>query len=73
VLVTLLAPLRGGWLGSLLSQPAACIVPLTFTVMIAGSLATGRRVPPDVGRVLTRLHAPESMSGDLPSLGRSAR
>jgi hypothetical protein len=30
-------------------------------------------VPPDVGRVLTRLHAPESMSGDLPSLGRSAR
>jgi cation/acetate symporter len=48
-------------------------VPLTFVVMIAGSLLTRARVPADVGRVLIRLHAPESMSGDLPSLGRSAR
>jgi cation/acetate symporter len=57
----------------LLAQPAAWIVPLTFAVMVAGSLATRWRVPVDVGRTLLRLHAPESMSGDLPSLDRSAR
>jgi cation/acetate symporter len=73
VLTTLLLAPRGGWPGALLSQPAACIVPLTFAVMIGGSLVTRSRVPGDVGRVLLRLHAPESMSGDLPSLNRSAR
>jgi cation/acetate symporter len=73
VLTTLLLAPRGGWPGALLAQPAAWIVPLTFSVMISGSLATRRRVPGDVGRILLRLHAPESMSGDLPSLDRSAR
>jgi cation/acetate symporter len=72
VLVTLLRAPRGGWPDTLLAQPAAWIVPLTFAVMIAGSLVTRTRVPADVGRVLIRLHAPESMSADLPSLGRSA-
>ena len=73
VLVTLLRSPHGGWTGTLLAQPAAWIVPLTFAVMIVGSLITRSRVPADVGRVLIRLHAPESMSADLPSLGRSAR
>jgi cation/acetate symporter len=73
VLTTLLLSPRGGWPGALLAQPAAWIVPLTFAVMIVGSLATRWRVPVDVGRTLLRLHAPESMSGDLPSLDRSAR
>jgi cation/acetate symporter len=73
VLTTLLLSPRGGWPGALLAQPAAWIVPLTFAVMITGSLATRWRVPGDVGRVLLRLHAPEAMSGDLPSLDRSAR
>jgi cation/acetate symporter len=73
VLTTLLLSPRGGWPGALLAQPAAWIVPLTFAVMITGSLATRSRRPGDVGRVLLRLHAPEAMSGDLPSLDRSAR
>jgi cation/acetate symporter len=73
VFTTLLLSPRHGWPGALLAQPAAWIVPLTFTVMITGSLATRSRVPGDVGRVLLRLHAPEAMSGDLPSLDRSAR
>jgi cation/acetate symporter len=73
VLITLLLAPRGGWPGVLLAQPAAWIVPLTFAVMIGGSLTTRRRVPRDVARVLLRLHAPESMTGDLPSLDRSAR
>jgi cation/acetate symporter len=73
VLTTLLLSPRGGWPGALLAQPAACIVPLTFAVMIIGSLCTQRRLPGDVGRILLRLHAPESMAADLPSLNRSAR
>jgi len=73
VLTTLLLSPRGGWPGALLAQPAAWIVPLTFAVMITGSLLTRSRVPGEVGRILLRLHAPEAMSGDLPSLDRSAR
>src|SRR3954447_17587512 len=67
VLTTLLLSPRGGWPGALLAQPAAWIVPLTFAVMIIGSLVTRSRMPGDVGRILLRLHAPEAMSGDLPS------
>src|SRR4051794_37458967 len=73
VLVTLLRSPHGGWTGTLLAQPAAWIVPLTFAVMIVGSLITRSRVPADVGHVLIRLHAPESMVAQLPSLGRSSR
>ncbi|SDX58803.1 cation/acetate symporter [Modestobacter sp. DSM 44400] len=73
VLITLVGPGRHGWPGVLLSQPAAWVVPLVFAVMIGGSLLTRSRIPPDVSRVLIRLHAPESMAADLPSLDRSAR
>ena len=67
-------PPRGGWPGALLAQPAAWIVPAHLRGddrRLAGHPARG--CPADVGRVLLRLHAPESMSADLPSLGRSAR
>jgi cation/acetate symporter len=73
VLATVLLSPRHGWPAALLAQPAAWIVPLTVAVMVVGSLLTRDRVPPDVGRVLVRLHAPESMAADLPSLRRSAR
>ncbi|MFL6094335.1 MAG: sodium:solute symporter family transporter, partial [Blastococcus sp.] len=73
VVTTLLMSPRGGWPGSVLAQPAACIVPLTFAVMIIGSLCSQWRLPGDVGRVLLRLHAPESMAADLPSINRWAR
>jgi cation/acetate symporter len=73
VVTTLLMSPRGGWPGSVLAQPAACIVPLTFAVMIVGSLCSRWRLPGDVGRVLLRLHAPESMAADLPSINRWAR
>jgi hypothetical protein len=36
-------------------------VPLAFLVMVVGSLATGRRVPHDIGATMLRLHAPESL------------
>jgi cation/acetate symporter len=73
VLVTVLVSPQRGWPAALLAQPAAWIVPVAFGVMVAGSLLTRGRIRPDVGRVLVRLHAPESLAADLPSLDRSAR
>jgi cation/acetate symporter len=61
VLVTVVGPPLGGWPGALLAQPAAWTVPTAFAVMVLGSLATQRRVPPDVGRTMVQLHAPERL------------
>ena len=61
VLLTVLGPERGGWPGSLLAQPAAWTVPTAFAVMVLVSLATPRRIPPDVGRTMLELHAPDSL------------
>ena len=36
-------------------------MPLAFTVMVAVSLVTRRRVPPDVGATMLRLHTPEAL------------
>jgi Na+(H+)/acetate symporter ActP len=73
VLVTLTADVRHGWTGALHEQPAAWAVPITFAVMIAVSLATRRRIPADVGRVMVRLHAPETLAAELHGLDRSSR
>jgi cation/acetate symporter len=61
VLVTVLGPPLTGWPAQLVGQPAAWTVPLAFTVMVIGSLLTGKRVPVDVGATMLRLHAPESL------------
>jgi Na+(H+)/acetate symporter ActP len=61
VLLTVLGPPLSGWPAVLVNQPAAWTVPLAFTVMVVGSLLTSRRVPPDVGATMLRLHAPESL------------
>ncbi|HEY3632906.1 MAG TPA: hypothetical protein VGL21_18535, partial [Jatrophihabitantaceae bacterium] len=61
VLVTIIGGPESGWLGALLEQPAAWTVPLAFAVMATVSLLTQGRVPSDVGRVMVRLHAPESL------------
>jgi Na+(H+)/acetate symporter ActP len=50
-----------GWAGTLVAQPAAWTVPLAFAVMIGVSLATRDRVPPGVGGIMLRLHAPDSL------------
>jgi Na+(H+)/acetate symporter ActP len=73
VLVTIIAGDVPGWPGALLQQPAAWAVPLTFAVMVAVSLLTRSRLPADVGRVMVRLHAPESLAAELRTLDRSAR
>jgi Na+(H+)/acetate symporter ActP len=73
VLVTITSDVRDGWLGALLAQPAACTVPITFAVMMVVSLATRDRVPADVGRVMIRLHAPETLAAELRALDRSSQ
>ncbi|SCF42889.1 cation acetate symporter [Micromonospora mirobrigensis] len=61
VLVTVLGPPLAGWPATLTAQPAAWTVPLAFTVMVAVSVASRRRLPADVGATMLRLHAPDSL------------
>ncbi|MFD2766382.1 cation acetate symporter [Micromonospora eburnea] len=61
VLLTVLGPPLTGWPATLTTQPAAWTVPLAFTVMVAVSMATRRRLPRDVGTTMLRLHAPEAL------------
>ncbi|MER7166477.1 cation acetate symporter [Micromonospora sp. NPDC000207] len=61
VLVTVLGPPLSGWPATFVAQPAAWTVPLAFSVMILGSLASRRRTPGDVGTIMLRLHAPEAL------------
>jgi cation/acetate symporter len=61
VLITVLGPGLSGWPGALLAEPAAWTVPISFAVMVLGSLASQSRVPADVGRTMVQLHAPERL------------
>jgi Na+(H+)/acetate symporter ActP len=61
VLMTVLGPPLHGWPAALVAQPAAWTVPLAFTVMVVGSVATRRRTPGDVGATMLRLHAPDAL------------
>jgi Na+(H+)/acetate symporter ActP len=61
VLLTVLGHTGQGLVGTMLTYPAAWTVPLAFTVMVLVSLATQGRVPPNVGRTMLRLHAPDSL------------
>jgi cation/acetate symporter len=65
VLLTIFKLVHGGWAGSLLAQPAAWTLPITFAVMVLVSLATPRRIPRGTARTMVRLHAPEELSAAL--------
>ncbi len=54
-------PPTTGWVGVLLSQPAAWSAPLAFAAMIGASLLTAQRVPGHVRRFMVRLHTPEAV------------
>src|SRR4029453_12765095 len=58
VIITVLGPELHGWPAQFIGEPAAWTVPLAFTVMVIGSLITGRRVPRDGGATMRRLQAP---------------
>jgi Na+(H+)/acetate symporter ActP len=66
-LLRILGGPRGGWSGALFTQPAIAIVPVTFVVMVLGSLLTRSRVPDGVDRVMARLHLPEELGLDRSS------
>jgi Na+(H+)/acetate symporter ActP len=61
VVDTLLSREHTGWAAALLAQPAAWSVPTAFATMVVVSLATRRRVPPNVRRTMVRLHTPEAV------------
>jgi cation/acetate symporter len=61
VVVAVLGPALKGWPAALVAQPAAWSVPLSFAVMVGVSLATRNRIPPDIGRTMLRLHAPDAL------------
>jgi hypothetical protein len=48
-----------GWLGVVLTQPAAVSVPLAFATMVLASVATRSRAPEHLAQTMVRLHAPE--------------
>jgi Na+(H+)/acetate symporter ActP len=64
VLATIVGGPYRGWLGVLLAEPAAVTVPAAFGVMIGVSLLTPRHVPPNLHRIMVRLHVPESLTLD---------
>jgi Na+(H+)/acetate symporter ActP len=74
---TLADVVEGGWPEALLAQPAAWTVPTAFGVMVGVSLLTRSSVPPDVGRTMLTLHAPEVLGlpepADRSSRGSTAR
>lgn len=53
-----------GWLGALMSQPAAWSVPIGFGVMTGVSLLTRGTIPGNVSRTMVRLHTPEHIDVD---------
>jgi Na+(H+)/acetate symporter ActP len=76
VLATMLGIDRAGWLGAVLTQPAAITVPVAFAVMIVVSVLTRSRRPAHVAQTMVRLHAPEHLRLDRGSFhpeGSTAR
>jgi Na+(H+)/acetate symporter ActP len=61
VLLTVLGPELSGWPAALIGQPAAWTVPLAFAVMVTVSIASRHRIPSDVGAIMLRLHAPDTL------------
>jgi cation/acetate symporter len=64
VVATVLGLADSGWAAALLGQPGAWTVPIAFAVMVGVSLATPRRIAPNVGRTMVRLHMPEHIEVD---------
>ncbi|MGO4201869.1 cation acetate symporter [Rhodococcus sp. TAF43] len=50
-----------GWPSVLIGYPAAVSVPLSFAAMVFVSIATRRQASADIGRIFTRMHAPERL------------
>jgi cation/acetate symporter len=64
VLDNLLTDRNPGWFASLMGQPAAWAVPLSFATMVVVSRLTRHRLPPHASRFMVRLHTPEAVPLD---------
>jgi cation/acetate symporter len=64
VIDNLLTDREGGWIGSVLAQPAACTVPLAFATMVIVSKLTQHRLSAHTSRFMVRLHTPETVQLD---------
>jgi Na+(H+)/acetate symporter ActP len=73
ILTAIALPGLTGWPSALLSQPAAWALPVSAATMIVVSLLTRRRVRPDVGRIMVRLHTPEAVGVNRTWTARSSR
>ncbi len=61
ILLSLALPGLDGWPDAILSQPAAWAMQTALLTMVVVSRATKHRVRADVGRIMIRLHTPESV------------
>ena len=73
ILASIAMPDLTGWPAALLSQPAAWAMPTSLLTMVMVSLATARRLRPDVGRIMVRLHTPEAVPVNRSWTARSIR
>jgi Na+(H+)/acetate symporter ActP len=64
VLATMFGIDREGWLGAVLTQPAAVTVPVAFATMVVVSVLTRHRKPKHLAQTMVRLHAPEHLRLD---------
>lgn len=53
-----------GMTAAIVAQPALITVPIAFTAMVVGSLATAQRKPQHLARTMVRLHTPEEVEVD---------
>lgn len=67
IAVTMLGFGRSGWPAVLLGLPAIWTVPISFLVMIVGSLLTPAALPRDVQGTMMVLHLPEWLRGPVPA------
>lgn len=62
-----------GWPAAIASQPALITVPLAFSAMMIGSLATAQHKPAHLARTMVRLHTPEEVDVDRGAFHPEAR
>ncbi|WP_084721896.1 sodium/solute symporter [Rhodococcus marinonascens] len=61
VLVGFTDDVGNGWPAAMVAYPAAVSVPLAFLTMVLVSRVTKNQIPADLGRIFTRMHAPERL------------
>lgn len=61
LVLNIVSEFTGRWAPPLLVQPALITVPIAFLVVVLVSLATPKQKPPDVNRLLLRMHAPDTL------------